>query len=450
MMNKDIFLTNNLSNKKEKFVPINEKNIGMYVCGPTVYDDPHIGNARPIVIFDILFKILKNKYSSVTYVRNITDVDDKIIKSSQEQKISVKKLTEKVTSNFFEDCKFLNCENPSEQPKATEHIDLMIEMISELIKKGFAYENNKHVYFEVKKFDEYGQLSNKKLEDLIAGSRIEVSDNKKSSEDFVLWKPSSENEPSWESPWGKGRPGWHLECSAMSKKFLGNEFDIHGGGIDLIFPHHENEIAQSRCANDTNVFANYWLHNAFITMSNEKMAKSQGNILKIKDFRGKISGQVLRLALISAHYKQPLDWNDKLLEDCQNTIDKWYNVYLPSNKGLVDEIIQPLYDDINTPGYIANLHKFYDKANKGNDDDKHIFNSACNFIGLLQETKEEWLNYKKGNVDISETEIKNKIDLRNKARADKNYKEADNIRDQLLDKGVLIEDKDGKTIWKFK
>jgi len=449
-MNKDIFLTNNLSNKKEKFVPIDEKNIGMYVCGPTVYDDPHIGNARPIVIFDILFKILKSKFSSVTYVRNITDVDDKIIKSSNEKKISISDLTETVIKSFDEDCNYLNCENPTQQPKATEHIDLMIEMVSELIKKGFAYENNKHVYFEVKKFNDYGQLSNKKLEDLIAGSRIEVSDNKKNSEDFVLWKPSLENEPSWESPWGKGRPGWHLECSAMSKKFLGNEFDIHGGGIDLIFPHHENEIAQSRCANDTKVFANYWLHNAFVTMSNEKMAKSQGNILKIKDFRNKVSGQVLRLALISAHYKQPLDWNDKLLEDCQNTIDKWYNVYSPSNKALEYEIIQPLYDDINTPGYIANLHKLYDKANKGNDEDKQIFNSACNFIGLLQETKEEWLNYKKGKVDISETEIQNKIDLRNKARKDKNYKEADNIRDYLLDKGVLIEDKDGKTIWKLK
>jgi cysteinyl-tRNA synthetase len=449
-MNKDIFLTNNLSNKKEKFVPIDEKNIGMYVCGPTVYDDPHIGNARPIVIFDILFKILKNKYASVTYVRNITDVDDKIIKSSNEKKISISDLTQTVIKSFSEDCNYLNCEIPTAQPKATEHIDLMIEMVSELIKKGFAYENNKHIYFEVKKFDDYGQLSNKKLEELIAGSRIEVSDNKKNSEDFVLWKPSSENEPSWDSPWGKGRPGWHLECSAMSKKFLGNEFDIHGGGIDLIFPHHENEIAQSRCANDTKVFANYWLHNAFITMSNEKMAKSQGNILKIKDFRGKVSGQVLRLALISAHYKQPLDWNDKLLDDCQNTIDKWYNVYLPSNKELEDEIIQPLYDDINTPGYIANLHKLYDKANKGNDADKQIFNSACNFIGLLQETKEEWLDYKKGKIDISDTEIENKIELRNKARADKNYAEADNIRDYLLDKGVLIEDKDGKTIWKFK
>ena len=345
---------------------------------------------------------------------------------------------------------YLNCEIPTFQPKATEHIDLMIEMISQLIKKGFAYENNKHVYFEVKKFNDYGKLSNKKIEELVAGSRVEVSDNKKNSEDFVLWKPSLENEPSWDSPWGLGRPGWHLECSAMSKKFLGNEFDIHGGGIDLIFPHHENEIAQSRCANNTKIFANYWLHNAFITISNEKMAKSQGNILKIKDFKNKVSGQVLRLALISAHYKQPLDWNDKLIEDCQSTINKWYNVYLPSKKDLNEEILQPLYDDINTPGYIANLHKLYEKAIKGNDEDKQIFNSACNFIGLLDETKEDWLNYKKIKVNISEEEILNKIELRNKARNNKDYKEADNIRDYLLDKGVLIEDKDGKTIWKFK
>ena len=449
-MIKDIFLTNNFTNKKEKFNPINKDKIGMYVCGPTVYDDPHIGNARPVVIFDILFKILKSKYSLVTYVRNITDVDDKIIKSSNEKNISISELTEKVIKSFNEDCDFLNCEKPSQQPRATEHIDLMIEMISELIKKGFAYEKNKHIYFEVKKFADYGKLSNKKLEDLISGSRIKVSDNKKNSEDFVLWKPSSENEPAWNSPWGKGRPGWHLECSAMSKKFLGNEFDIHGGGMDLIFPHHENEIAQSRCANDTKFFANYWVHNAFITMSNEKMAKSQGNILKIKDFRKKISGQVLRLALISAHYKQPLDWNDKLIDDCQSTIGKWYNVYVPSKSDLSEEILQPLYDDINTPGYIANLHKLYDKAFKGNDYDKKIFNSACNFIGLLNETKEKWLNFKKENASITEKEIVNEIDLRNKARANKDYKKADNIRNSLLDKGVLIEDKDGKTIWKLK
>ena len=420
-MSNDIFLTNNLTNKKEKFVPIDEQNIRMYVCGPTVYDDPHIGNARPIVVFDILYKIFKKKYSKVTYVRNITDVDDKIIKSSKENNISISELTNKVTESFGEDCNYLNCETPTHQPKATENIDLMIEMVSELIKKGFAYENNNHVYFEVKKFNDYGQLSNKKLEDLIAGSRIEISENKKNSEDFVLWKPSASDEPSWDSPWGKGRPGWHLECSAMSKKFLGDEFDVHGGGIDLIFPHHENEIAQSRCANGTKVFANFWLHNAFITMSNEKMAKSQGNILKIKDFRNKISGQILRLALMSAHYKQPLDWNDKLLEDCQNTINKWYNVYVDSknNTDISDEILQPLYDDLNTPGYIANLHKLYEKAQKGNDNDKALFVSACRFVGLLNQNKEEWLSFKKSKASISEEEILKKIDERNKAREKK-------------------------------
>ena len=451
-MNNDIFLTNNLTNKKEKFIPIDEQNIRMYVCGPTVYDDPHIGNARPIVVFDILYKIFKKKYSKVTYVRNITDVDDKIIKSSKENNISISELTNKVTESFGEDCSYLNCETPNHQPKATENIDLMIEMVSELIKKGFAYENNNHVYFEVKKFKDYGQLSNKKLEDLIAGSRIEVSENKKNSEDFVLWKPSTSDEPSWESPWGKGRPGWHLECSAMSKKFLGDEFDVHGGGIDLIFPHHENEIAQSRCANDTKVFANFWLHNAFITMSNEKMAKSQGNILKIKDFRNKISGQVLRLALMSAHYKQPLDWNDKLLEDCQNTINKWYNVYVDINEieNISPEVLKPLYDDLNTPGYIANLHHLYEKAQKGNDNDKAIFVSACQFVGLLNQNKDEWLSFKISKASISEKEILQKIEERKKARENKNYEEADKIRNELLDKGVLIEDKDGKTTWKFK
>ncbi len=446
----DIFLTNNLSNKKEHFVPIEKANVRMYVCGPTVYDDPHIGNARPLVIFDILFKLLKNNFPKVTYVRNITDIDDKIIKSSQEQRISTKELTEKVTSSFLRDCEFLNCENPTHQPKATEHIDLMIEMIDDLIKKGFAYENKKHVYFEVKKFFDYGKLSNKNLEDLVAGSRVEISENKKNSEDFVLWKPSINDEPAWDSPWGKGRPGWHLECSAMSKKFLGNEFDIHGGGIDLIFPHHENEIAQSRCANDTKVFANYWIHNAFITMSNEKMAKSQGNILKIKDFRNKISGQVIRLALMSAHYKQPLDWNDKLLSDCESTLDKWYKVYSSSFKSVKvsDEILKPLYEDLNTPGYIANLHKLFEKANKGENVD--LFISACKFIGLMNENNEEWNEFKKKRVSLTESEIENMLSLRDKARDNKNYKEADRIRDELLDKGVLIEDKDGKTLWKFK
>jgi len=451
-MTTDIFLTNNLNNKKEKFVPINSDKVGMYVCGPTVYDDPHIGNARPIVIFDILYKILKKKYPKVTYVRNITDVDDKIIKSSKENNISISDLTQKIIKSFSRDCTYLNCDQPDFQPKATEHIDIMIEMVLNLIEKGFAYSNNDHVYFEVKKFKDYGKLSNKKLEDLIAGSRIEISDNKKNSEDFVLWKPSSADEPSWDSPWGKGRPGWHLECSAMSKKFLGNEFDIHGGGIDLIFPHHENEIAQSRCANDTKVFANYWVHNAFITMSNEKMAKSQGNILKIRDFHDKVSGQVLRLALMSAHYKQPLDWNDKLLSDCENTLNKWYNIEYSGRNldNLPEDVLKPLFDDLNTPGYIANIHKLYDEAVKGGDNDKNLFISACKFVGLLNDTKEQWLNFKKSKISINDQEIELKINERNQARLNKDYKEADRIRDELLDKGILIEDKDGRTLWKLK
>ena len=448
-MNNDIFLTNNLSNKKEKFVPIDKKKIGMYVCGPTVYDDPHIGNARPLVIFDILFRVLKCKYGnqSVNYIRNITDIDDKIIQASQDKKISVSEITKKVTKNFHDDCIFLNCQKPTEEPKATENINLMIDMISKLL-----YEKTGHVYFEVNKFKDYGNLSNKKLEDLIAGSRVEISENKKNPEDFVLWKPSNENEPSWKSPWGQGRPGWHLESSAMSKKFLGNEFDIHGGGIDLLFPHHENEIAQSRCANDTKVFANYWVHNAFITISNEKMAKSQGNILKINDFKEKVSGQILRFALMSAHYKQPLDWNDKLLKECKNTIDKWYQIYLSLKTPLKipNEMLLPLYDDLNTPGYISNLHNLFDKAKNGNENDKKIFISACNFVGLLNETKDQWLEFKKKKSLISEQDIIKKIDLRNKARENKDYKEADRIRNELLDKGVLIEDKDGKTIWKFR
>ena len=453
-MNKDIFLTNSYGGKKEKFQPIDHKSIKMYVCGPTVYDDPHIGNARPLVVFDILFKVLKCKYGKdkVTYVRNITDIDDKIIQSAKDKNITIKDLTIKINTNFQEDCKYLNCDEPSFQPKATENINEMIEMITNLINKGFAYVSEKHVYFEVQKFNDYGKLSNKKIEDLISGSRVEVSTNKKNAEDFVLWKPSHEDEPSWSSPWGKGRPGWHLECSVMSKKYLGDKFDIHGGGRDLIFPHHENEIAQSRCANETEALSNYWVHNGFITLSNEKMAKSQGNILKINDFKTKINGQALRLALMSTHYRQPLDWNDKLLEESQKTIDKWYSSYVKIDKPklISDDDLYPLYDDLNTPKYIANLHKLYEKSQSGNFQDKKEFVSACNFVGLLTETKEEWINFKKEKSNVSEEFIKNKIKERNLAREDKNYKLADKIRDELYEKGVQIEDKDGKTSWKFK
>ena len=453
-MDKDIFLTNSLGNKKEKFIPIDSKKIGMYVCGPTVYDNPHIGNARPLVIFDILFKVLKCKFGTkaINYVRNITDIDDKIIKVSLEKKISISELTNKITKIFHDDCNYLNCEVPSHEPKATENISLMIEMISKLIKNNNAYESNQHVYFDVNKFKDYGKLSNKNLDELISGARVEVSENKKNPVDFVLWKPSSENEPSWDSPWGKGRPGWHLECSVMSKKFLGDKFDIHGGGIDLIFPHHENEIAQSRCANENETFANYWVHNGFITISSEKMSKSQGNVLTIDDLKNKVNGQVIRLALISAHYKQPLDWNEKLLSESEKTINKWYESYTELKKQVLipQEYLSPLYDDLNTPGYIANLHKLFEKSQKGSAKDKEIFVSACNFIGLLNEDKKIWEKFKQSKSKISKEEIEKKIEERNIARKNKDYNAADNIRDELLDKGVLIEDKDDKTLWKFK
>ena len=453
-MSKDIFLTNSFGNKKEKFKPIDPKKIGMYVCGPTVYDDPHIGNARPLVIFDILFKILKSKFNNslIIYVRNITDVDDKIIITSKEKKIPISELTNKIINNFHKDCDYLFCEKPTHEPKATENIDLMIKMISDLISKGYAYEKNSHVYFEVEKFKDYGKLSNKNLGELVAGSRVVVSKNKINPADFVLWKPSKDDEPSWPSPWGNGRPGWHLECSVMSKKFLDNEFDIHGGGRDLIFPHHENEIAQSRCANDTKSFAKYWIHNGFITMSNDKMAKSQGNILKIRDFKNKISGQVLRLALINTHYRQPLDWNDELIKNCQNTLDKWYSVYTKVDQtySLPNEILESLFDDINTPGYIAKLHELYNLANKGDDKDKQLFIKACNFIGLLVEDKETWNSYKMVNIKISKSEILNKIKTRNIARKNKDFELADKIRNELFENGILIEDKDDTTLWKYK
>ncbi len=452
-MNKEIYLSNSLGNKKEIFEPLDKKNVGMYVCGPTVYDDPHIGNARPIVVFDLLFKVLKCKYGKefVTYVRNITDIDDKIINSSKEKNISISELTKKITKTFHDDCNYLNCEKPTNEPKATENIKLMIEMIENLISKKYAYESEKHVYFKVKNFKDYGKLSNKKLEDLIAGSRVDISEYKNNPEDFVLWKPSKDNEPYWSSPWGNGRPGWHLECSVMSKKYLGETFDIHGGGRDLIFPHHENEIAQSVCANNKK-FANYWVHNGFITISKEKMAKSQGNILKINSFKNKYNGQVLRLALMSTHYRQPLDWNDQLMEDCYKTLDKWYSCYLELNKKvLIDEDdLMPLYDDLNTPGYISVLHKLFDKAKSGSQEDKEKFVAGCNFVGLLEESKEDWLSFKKNNMKVSEEEINILIDKRNDARNTKNYNLADKIRKELLDKGVLIEDKDGKTIWKIK
>ena len=452
-MTKNLNFFNTFSKKKEKFVPINSDKVGMYVCGPTVYDFPHIGNARPLVVFDVLFRLLRKIYgkNNITYVRNITDIDDKIIESSKKNKKSIKELTESVTKTFHKDCNYLNCLKPTFEPKATEHIKEMINMITNLLENKHAYENKKHVYFSVSSFKKYGKLSNKNSEELIAGSRVEVSKYKKDPLDFVLWKPSDEKDPGWDSPWGRGRPGWHLECSVMSEKFLGKKFDLHGGGLDLIFPHHENEIAQSCCANKTESFANYWIHNGFVTFDKEKMSKSLGNIVAIKKLRQNINGQVVRLALLSAHYKQPLDWNEKLIKDSQNTLDKWYNQFESGDpKEISEDLLKPLLEDLNTPEYISKLHTLYDESSKGNKLSKSKFLAACQLVGLLEEDKESWENFKKSKVKIGEDFINKKIEDRNSARKKGDYKLADVIRKELEDNGVIIEDKQNKTIWKYK
>ena len=444
-------LTNSLTRKKEVFKPINSKKISLYACGPTVYDNPHVGNGRSLVIFDVLFRLLKKIYGpSVNYVRNITDLDDKIIEASKKNKKSINEITREVTKIFHENCKSLNCLEPTVEPKATDHIKEMIEMSSSLISKGYAYENKGHVYFSVNSFQSYGKLSNKNLEELKAGSRVEISDLKKNPMDFVLWKPSENNDPGWNSPWGRGRPGWHLECSVMSEKYLGKNFDIHGGGIDLIFPHHENEIAQSCSNNNNKNFANYWIHNGFVTINKEKMSKSLGNIVSITDAVNKYSGQVVRLALLSAHYSQPLDWNDDLLNNQNNILNKWYNLYMDINVEDTLEVDEILLDDLNTPGFIAKIHELYNVANKGNEEIKIKFNQACRLLGLFNISKSDWESSKKRKISVSESYIEKKIDERTIAKNKGDFNLADKIREELLSKGILIEDQKGKTIWKFK
>jgi len=450
---KELKIFNSLTKRKENFVPISKDKIGMYVCGPTVYDYPHIGNARPLVVFDVLYRLLKKIYggNKVTYVRNITDIDDKIIESSKKNNKSIGELTKTVTTSFHEDCKYLNCLQPNFEPRATEHIQEMISMVDNLIKNKNAYENSKHVYFSVSSFKDYGKLSNKNSEELVAGSRVEVSKFKKDPLDFVLWKPSESNDPGWDSPWGRGRPGWHLECSVMSEKFLGKKFDIHGGGLDLVFPHHENEIAQSRCVNNTNNFANYWVHNGYVTFDKEKMSKSIGNIVTVKQLRETINGQVVRLALLSSHYKQPLDWSEKLINESKNTLDKWYSQFEEmESEELPDDVLSPLLEDLNTPEYISKLHSLYDKASKGNKSSKVRFLSACKLIGLFGENVKSWKNFKKQRAKVDERFINQKIIDRNNARKKKNYKLADSIRIELEKNGIIIEDKQDKTTWKYK
>ena len=450
-MNHNLKITNSLTRKKELFKPINSEQITMYACGPTVYDNPHVGNARTLVVFDILFRVLKLVYGKVNYVRNITDIDDKIIEASKKINKPISEITKEVSKIFHENCKALNCLEPTKEPKATEHIEEMIEMSKSLIKKEFAYISKGHVYFSVTSFKKYGKLSNKNLDELKTGSRIEVSNLKKNPMDFVLWKPSTDQDPGWDSPWGRGRPGWHLECSVMSEKYLGKQFDIHCGGLDLIFPHHENEIAQSCANNSTDTLANYWVHNGFLTMNKEKMSKSLGNIETISEVLGKYNGQVIRLALLSAHYKQPLDWNDNLLEQSKATLEKWYELYDEDESKIGNtEIFSCLLDDLNTPKYFAKLHELYNAASKGNKTKRIEFNDACRLIGIFNQRKDVLVKEKQDASNVDKKYILQKIEERIKARKAGDFKLADKIRDELSENGITIKDKDNKTEWEYK
>ena len=446
-------ISNSLTRSKDLFKPIDPKKIGMYVCGPTVYADPHVGNGRSLVVFDLLYRVLIKIYgrTNVSYVRNITDVDDKIIEASKQLNLPIDKITSDITNIFHKNTKDLNCLTPTFEPKATEHIKEMIEMINSLIKKKLAYVNQGHVYFLISEFKNYGKLANKNLEELVSGSRVEVSKLKKNPLDFILWKPALENEPGWDSSWGRGRPGWHLECSVMSEKYLGKKFDIHGGGLDLLFPHHENEIAQSCSNNSSEVLANYWVHNGFLTMKKEKMSKSLGNIETITEVLKRYNAQVIRIALLSAHYKQPLDWNETLLEQSKTTLEKWYELY-DEKEIKIDssETFSILLDDLNTPKYFAKLHELFNLASKGNKNKKNEFNEACRFIGIFNENKEALKERKKLFSTIEEKYILEKIEARIQARKLGNYKLADKIRDELLKNGIVIEDKQNKTEWKYK
>ena len=446
------------SNTKKLFTPLDTSNVRMYVCGPTVYDYAHVGNARPVIVFDIVYRMLQFKYGSdhVTYVRNITDVDDKIIEASNSLNEDINTLTKRTIDYFHDDADYVGALQPNVEPKATDHILEMIDIIEKLIEKNHAYEADGNVLFAVNTFDNYGNLSGKSLEDLIAGARVEVADYKKNPADFILWKPSKANEPGWDSPWGKGRPGWHIECSAMSEKYLGQSFDIHGGGQDLTFPHHENEIAQSESCNNKK-FANFWMHNGFLSIEGEKMSKSLGNFITINELKDKYQGEVIRFNMMLTHYRQPLNWTEKSLQDSKKTLDKWYKILGACNKSLAsknelisNKMLNALADDVNTPQAIAELHQLYKAANDGDTEALEIFYNSCQFLGILISDYSSWSSWQSKIIDIDENLINELIEKRNEARRAKDFAEADRIRDELLNLSVILEDKDNETTWKLK
>ena len=452
----EIRLYNSKSKKKEIFHPVNDENVTMYVCGPTVYGAHHIGNARPAVIFDVLAKLLRNKYKSVTYARNITDIDDKIINAALEQNVEISEITKRSTNQYHSDMKILNVEEPNKEPYATQFISEMILFIEDLIEKDNAYVSEGHVLFDIDSYKLYGDLSSRDPKDMIAGSRVEVQDYKKNPLDFVLWKPSNENEIGWDSPWGRGRPGWHLECSTMILEIFGETIDIHGGGEDLRFPHHENECAQSFCRNDGKQLANFWLHNGMVQMADSKMSKSLGNILLIKDLINEMPGEVIRLSLMSSHYRQPLKWSDDLVDQSKKILNTFYS-FLEKYEGIDvieinvnEEILSSLSDDINTPKAISVLHSMFKDLKKDPDNNelRSSFIKSANFMGLLFSKPSNWLLKEDNNIDTKV--IDELIEERNQARQSRDFLVADNIRDKLLDMGIVLEDKNDITTWKKK
>jgi cysteinyl-tRNA synthetase len=464
----DLRLYDTLTREKRTFVPLDPNNVRMYVCGPTVYDFAHIGNARPVIVFDVLFRLLRHLYGAdhVTYVRNITDVDDRINDRAARDfpglplNEAIRKVTELTEKQFHDDVGALVCLHPTVEPRATEHIAEMRIIIERLVQGGFAYVAEDHVLFSPQAMNaansilpRYGALAKRSLDEMIAGARVDVAPYKRDAADFVLWKPSKPGEPSWSSPAGikaEGRPGWHIECSAMAWKHLGEQFDIHGGGIDLVFPHHENELAQSCCAFHEDRMANVWMHNGFLQIESEKMSKSLGNFVTIRDLLADWPGEVLRLNMLKAHYRSPMDWTLKGVEESAKTLDDWYWVAADVKGGQPsDAVLDALSDDLNTPQMIASLHGLRNSAASGNEQDRIEFAASLRLLGFLSESAAEWKGRKQQASGIDAKKIDGLISDRTAARARKDFKESDRIRDELAAIGVVIKDSKEGTTWEI-
>ncbi len=459
-----ITLYNTLTRKKERFVPQDPHRVTMYACGPTVYHYAHIGNARPAVIFDLLYQTLARRFGGVIYARNITDVDDKINQAARDQGVDISVISKRYAEAYHADMAALGVAPPTLEPKATEHMPQIIAMIETLIEKGSAYEAEGHVLFSVSDFEDYGRLSGRDRREMIAGARVDIAPYKKDPADFVLWKPAADDEPGWDSPWGRGRPGWHIECSAMSAHHLGEVIDVHAGGQDLIFPHHENEIAQSRCAHGTEVFARYWLHNGFVTVDGRKMSKSLGNVLTVHDLLTSWPGEVLRYVLLTAHYRQPLDWSDKVVKQAQTNLDRLYQRLLdhgvtepantpPSIDDIDEGVLTALEDDLNTPTALAALNQLAKELDQASDADKPNIAKRLarsgQAMGLLMQSPSAWFAHRQAEVALSEEAIEAKIEARNKARLAKDFQTSDAIRDELAEQGIIIKDGPEGTTWEI-